>query len=255
MTRKYPFFTRIAYVALFWNSVGPIYSAKNVANQRRCLGGIPVELNLLVPFRIEKAHFSEKKFSRPQTNFRSGKKVVSVVLITNEWSPTVKTPRTRHDPNFVAQCNHFLRPFHVIILPRSKNEWKYWNTVKKIEVELCTFPDSTNTETPRKVFFFCFFFVCVCKNVCQWISYQVDRFQWKFRCKLQLACNREPRLASTIGPIFPQNLGGGGCVFLQFFRPLNLKKCTNNKYIVKLWNLKTYKFDPICIFSVSIFFW
>ena len=84
MTRKYPFFTQIAYIAHFWNSVGPIYSTKKVANQKRCVGGVPVELNLFVPFRIEKAHFSEKKISRPQTNLYSGKKAVSVVLITNE---------------------------------------------------------------------------------------------------------------------------------------------------------------------------
>ena len=73
MTRKYPFFTQIAYIAHFWNSVGPIYSTKKVSNQKRCVGGVPVELNLFVPFRIEKAHFSEKKFSRPKTNFHSGK--------------------------------------------------------------------------------------------------------------------------------------------------------------------------------------
>jgi len=54
--------------------VGPIYSTKKVANQKRCVGGVLVELNLFVPFRIAKAHFSEKKFSRPQTNFHSGKK-------------------------------------------------------------------------------------------------------------------------------------------------------------------------------------
>jgi len=82
MTRKYPFFIQIAYIALFWNSVGPIYSTKKVANQKRCVGGVPVELNLFVPFRIQKAHFSEKKFSRPKTNFHSGKRAVSVVLIT-----------------------------------------------------------------------------------------------------------------------------------------------------------------------------
>jgi len=62
-----------AYIAHFWNSVGPIYSTKKVANQKRCVGGVPVESNLFVPFRIEKAYFSEKKFSRPQTNFYSGK--------------------------------------------------------------------------------------------------------------------------------------------------------------------------------------
>jgi len=74
MTRKYPFSTQIASIAHFWNSVGPIYSTKKVANQKRCVGSVPVELNLFVPFRIEKAPFSEKKFSRPQTNFHSGKK-------------------------------------------------------------------------------------------------------------------------------------------------------------------------------------
>jgi len=60
MTRKYPFFTQIAYIAHFWNSVGPIYSTKKVANQKRCVGGVPVELDLFAPFRIEKAHFSKK---------------------------------------------------------------------------------------------------------------------------------------------------------------------------------------------------
>jgi len=65
MTRKYPFFTQIANIAHFWNSVGPIYSPKKVANQKRCVGGVPVELNLFVPFRSEKAPFSEKKISRP----------------------------------------------------------------------------------------------------------------------------------------------------------------------------------------------
>ena len=65
MTRKYPFFTQIAYIAYFWNSVGLIYSPKQVANRKRCVGGVPVELNLFVPFRIEKAHFSEKKSLTP----------------------------------------------------------------------------------------------------------------------------------------------------------------------------------------------
>jgi len=84
MTHKYPFFTQIAYIAHFWNSVGPIYSAKKVANQKRCVGGVPVELNLVVPFRIEKAHFSEKNSLDPKRIFAAEKKAVSVVLITNE---------------------------------------------------------------------------------------------------------------------------------------------------------------------------
>jgi len=84
MTRKYPFFTQIAYIAHFWNSVGPIYSPKKVANQKRCVGGVPVELNLFVPFRIEKAHFSEKTSPDPKRIFTAEKKAVSVVLINNE---------------------------------------------------------------------------------------------------------------------------------------------------------------------------
>jgi len=84
MTRKYSFFIQIAYIAHFWHSVGPLYSPKKVANRKRCVVGVPVELNLFVPSRIEKAHFSGIKFSRPQTNFHSGKNAVSVVLITNE---------------------------------------------------------------------------------------------------------------------------------------------------------------------------
>ena len=74
MTRKYPFFTQIAYIAHFWNSVGPIYSTKKVANRKRCVGGVPVELNLFVPFRIEKAHFSEKKILPTPNEFSQRKK-------------------------------------------------------------------------------------------------------------------------------------------------------------------------------------
>ena len=52
---------------------------------------------------------------------------------------------------------------------------------QKFEVELSTFPDSTNTTTPRKLVFsltcVCLS-VCVCEKVCQWISYErVDRFR------------------------------------------------------------------------------
>jgi len=104
---------------------------------------------------------------------------------------------------------------------------------QKFDVELSAFPDSTNTETPRKLFFFLFFFawrVCVClsvclslcEKVCQWISYErVDPFGWKLRCMLQLASDREPPLTSTIGPLFTPNLGRGW--FVQFFEPLYLE--------------------------------
>ena len=84
MTRKYPFFTQIAYIAHFWNSVGPIYSPKQNANQKRCVGSVPVELNLFVPFCIEKDHFSEKNSPDPKRIFTAEKRAVSVVLITNE---------------------------------------------------------------------------------------------------------------------------------------------------------------------------
>jgi len=54
---------------------------------------------------------------------------------------------------------------------------------QKFEVELSTFPESTSTETPRKLVFsltcVCLS-VCVCEKVCQWISYErVDRFCMK----------------------------------------------------------------------------
>jgi len=64
--------------------VGPIYSPIKVANQKRSVGGVPVELNVFVPVRIEKAHFSEKKFSRSLTNFHSGKKGRISGFDTNE---------------------------------------------------------------------------------------------------------------------------------------------------------------------------
>jgi len=40
---------------------------------------------------------------------------------------------------------------------------------QKFEAELSTFPDSTNTETPRKLVF-SLTCVCVCEKICQWIS-------------------------------------------------------------------------------------
>ena len=61
-------------MAQFWNSVGPIYSTKKVANQKRCVSGVPVELNFFVPFRIEKAHFSEKKILSTPNEFAQRKK-------------------------------------------------------------------------------------------------------------------------------------------------------------------------------------
>jgi len=74
MTRKYPFFTQSAHTAHFLNSVGPIYRPKKVANQNCCVGGVPVELNLFVPFRIEKAHFSEKNSPDPKRIFTAEKR-------------------------------------------------------------------------------------------------------------------------------------------------------------------------------------
>jgi len=90
--------------------------------------------------------------------------------------------------------------------------------LQTFEVELIsTFPDSTITETPRKLVVsltcVCVWGVSVCLSdkVCQWISYKrVDRFGWKLRCILQLASNREPLLIKTIGPLFPLIWGGGG---------------------------------------------
>jgi len=51
---------------------------------------------------------------------------------------------------------------------------------QKFGDELGLFPDSTNTETPRKLVFsltcVCRSVYCLCEKVCQWISYEpVDR--------------------------------------------------------------------------------
>jgi len=81
---------------------------------------------------------------------------------------------------------------------------------QKFEVELITLPTLKRQENWFLASCVC---VCVsvylCEKVCQWISgEQVDRFEWKFRCMLQLASNRGPPLVvSTIGPIFPHNMG------------------------------------------------
>jgi len=124
----------------------------------------------------------------------------------------------------------------------------------KFEVELSTFPDSTNIETQRKlVFSLTCVSVSLCDKVCQWISYQtVDRLGWKLRCMLQLASNREPPMTSTIGPLFPPNLGRGW--FLQFFEPLYLEnqkryrkiEYTSRRKISRSTNLIPY------IFSISL---
>jgi len=74
MTRNYPFFTQIAYIAHFWNSVVPIYSAKNVANQKRCVGGVPVELNLLYLFASKKLTFQKKNYPDPKRIFAAEKR-------------------------------------------------------------------------------------------------------------------------------------------------------------------------------------
>ena len=64
---------------------------------------------------------------------------------------------------------------------------------------------------------------CLCvQKVCQWRSYEhVDRFEWKSRYMLQSASNREPPLASAIGPIFSHNLGGGS--FFNFWTLISQK--------------------------------
>ena len=84
MSRKYPFFTQIVYTAHFRNPMGPIYSPKKSCKQKTLRRGRPVELNLFVPFRIEKAHFSEKNSPDLKRIFTAEKKAVSVVLVTNE---------------------------------------------------------------------------------------------------------------------------------------------------------------------------
>jgi len=118
----------------------------------------------------------------------------------------------------------------------------------KLEVELRTFPDLTLKR--REKWFLNWHVclcVCVCEEVCQWISYEhIHRFEWKFRCMLQLASNRETPVASGIGPIFPHNLGRGG-----FRNSLN----SSISKTASMLNLNTYKFDPKDFFDISNGFW
>jgi len=74
---------------------------------------------------------------------------------------------------------------------------------RKFEVELSTFPDSTNTETPRKVVFS---LTCVCAYVCLcvclsvWKSLSVDilRPSWPIWMKISeyVAMDLESRITS-----------------------------------------------------------
>jgi len=77
--------------------------------------------------------------------------------------------------------NLFFAPFTSMFVERMEVlEYR-----QKFEVELSTFPDPTNTKTPRKLVFsltcVCLsvcLSVCVCEKVCQWISYErVDQFR------------------------------------------------------------------------------
>jgi len=62
---------------------------------------------------------------------------------------------------------HFLRFFTPMFVERME----VLNTVTNSKLELSTFPDSTNTETPRKlVFSLTCVSVCLGEKVCQWIS-------------------------------------------------------------------------------------
>jgi len=104
--------------------------------------------------------------------------------------------------------------------------------------------------------------VCLaqCEKVCQWISdEQLDRFEWKFRCMLQLASNRETPLASTIGPIFPHSLGRVS-IFVILWTLISrkpLKTSRNRKKTLvdeKIQDLQ-YKFQFIHFFDIYNGFW
>jgi len=79
-------------------------------------------------FASKKLTFQKKNSPDPKRIFTAEKKAVSVVLITNEYSPTVKTPRTRHDQNFVAQCTQLIYNF----FPTCFDNFDRWGNLKKI---------------------------------------------------------------------------------------------------------------------------
>ena len=132
---------------------------------------------------------------------------------------------------------------------------------QKFEIELSTFPDSTNTETPRKLVFS---LTCVCLSVrivCQWISYERDdRFGWKLRCMLQLASNREHPLTRTIEQLFPPNLRRGVIFAILWIlisrKPLKISKNRRDLVDVKIEDLQIW-FRTFFSISQTVFeiFW
>jgi len=105
MTRKYLFFTQIAYIAHFWNSVGSIYSPKEVAKQKRCVGGVPVEWNLFVPFRLEKPHFSGKKNSPDPKRIFTAKKGRFGGFDNQRIKSDSQNPKNKTWPKFCCTVN------------------------------------------------------------------------------------------------------------------------------------------------------
>jgi len=99
---------------------------------------------------------------------------------------------------------------------------------QKFEVELSTFPDSTNTETPRKLVF-SLTWVCVCLSVClsvrKSLSVDILRKSWPIRMKITvyvaIAVESGTSPNHPSDHYFPLIWGGGW--FVQFFEPLYLE--------------------------------
>jgi len=172
------------------------------------------------------SHWYRHNFNFPFVSIGSQVWGIIVPNLNMRYHQTANDLRNREDELII--CFKLVLSLHNLLSPKLRFTSMFVERMEvleyrqKFELELSTFPDSTNTKTPRKlVFSLTCVCVCVClyEKVCQWISYErVDRFGWKLRCMLQSASNREPPLTGTIGPLFPLNLRRGW--FLQFFEPL-----------------------------------
>ena len=121
------------------------------------------------------------------------------------------------------------------------------------------FPDSMNTETPRKLVFS---LTCLCLSVCakklvsEYLTNKLTDVNEKIRCMLLLAWSRESSLTSTILPKFTLNLGRG-VIFgiLLTLISWKLSKISQNRDDLVDVKFKVLQIWPYTFFDISNSFW
>ena len=132
---------------------------------------------------------------------------------------------------------------------------------QKFEVELSTFPDSTNTKTPRKLVFS---LTCVCLSVRLSVCLCAKKFVSGYLTRELTdldenygVCYNWRRIENLPYPVQSDHyflLIWGGGWFLQFFEPLyigNYKRYRKTEKTRSTWTLKIYNFDFVYLFDIS----